>query len=213
MMSNQRVHSEVPASVLASDPSAPISADEATSQAQRNIDLLNLDNTIDDPRYEFMDVLRGDLTARAKMNRLKKAADKINAATIPRSACRSRCSHCCNISAVISQVEADAISAVTGIKPKKIRGGIPTLEIRNKWFGTPCPFLKKGRCSVYDARPMACRLLFNMADSPYFCDTTIKPEDSHVTMLNMKQLEEGYVKAFIGQDWGDIRDFFPPKKP
>lgn len=212
MMSGLRAHSDVPASVLATDPSMPITPEEATRQAQCNIDLLNLDNTIDEPRYEFIDVLRKDITTRAKMNRLKKTADKINAAAIPRSACRSGCSHCCNISVVISQVEADAISAVTGIKPKKIRG-IPALEIRNKWFGTPCPFLKKGRCSVYDVRPMACRLMFNMADSPYFCDTKIKPEDSHVTMLNLKQLEEGYVQTFLGQDWGDIRDFFPTKKP
>lgn len=191
--------------------SEPITKDEANLQAQRNIDLLNLDETIDSPRYEFMDVLYKDVPARAKLNLLKRAADKINSAALPRSACKSGCSHCCNISAVINQVDADAIGRATGVKPKKLKLGRPDIGARDKWFGIPCTFLVKGRCSIYEDRPIACRMLFNMADTSYFCDTKIPPEDSHVTMLNLKQLEEGYVKTFIHHDWGDIRDFFPPK--
>jgi len=200
---------------LRADPnlSVPISKDEATLQAQRNIDLLNLDDTIDTPRYEFMDALYKDVPPRAKLNLLKKAADRINAAALPRSACRSGCSHCCNISAVINQVDADAIGRAIGIKPKKLKSGRPGLSSRERWFGIPCTFLVKGRCSIYQDRPIACRMMFNMADSPYFCDTRIPPDESHVTMLNLKQLEEGYVKTFIDYDWGDIRDFFPPKNP
>jgi hypothetical protein len=203
--------SNVLASSLAQDPCAPISKIDATEQAERNLKLLNLDGSINEPRYEFMTVLEQDLMPRAKLNKLKKVADKLNAVATPRSACRSGCSHCCHISVVINKAEADAISSLVGAKQSKLGGSIPSVSIREKWFGVPCPFLKKGRCSVYEARPISCRLMFNLADSPYFCDTRIKPEDSHVTMLNLKDLENGYVKAFLGQQWGDIRDFFPIK--
>jgi hypothetical protein len=64
--------------------------------------------------------------------------------------------------------------------------------------------------AIYKVRPIACRLMFNLADSPYFCDTAIPTEESHVTMLNTKNLEYGYVRAFLSHTWGDIRDFFPP---
>ncbi|WP_232968485.1 YkgJ family cysteine cluster protein [Pseudomonas putida] len=198
-------------SVLAADPAAPVSAAEATHQAQRNIALLNLDDTIDDPRYEFLEALRSGLPHRAMLNRLKKASDKINAAAMPRSACRSGCSHCCHISVLISQSEADAIGTSIGRKPRKLKERLPGVKVRDKWFKVPCTFLKKGRCSIYSERPLACRLMFNMSDTPYFCNTAIPPEESHVTMLDMRKLEEGYAKVFLKQDWGDVRDFFPPK--
>lgn len=199
-------------SVLAEDPTAPVSDAEVTQQAARNIALLNLDATIDDPRYEFMEALESGLAPRAMLHRLKRAADKINAAALPRSACRSGCSHCCHISLLITQSEAEAIGALVGKKPRKLKVKLPSIEIRDEWFRTPCTFLKKGRCSIYEERPLACRLMFNMANTPYFCDTAIPPQDSHVTMLNLHQLEHGYAKVFIGQAWGDIRDFFPPPK-
>jgi hypothetical protein len=56
---------------------------------------------------------------------------------------------------------------------------------------------------------MACRLMFNMADSPYFCNTDIEPEDSHVTQLNLKDVEFAFTGTFMGAGFADIRDFFP----
>lgn len=34
---------------------------------------------------------------------------------------------------------------------------------------SPCPFLRDGGCSVYDVRPMACRLLLNLDDDDLLC--------------------------------------------
>lgn len=56
---------------------------------------------------------------------------------------------------------------------------------------------------------MACRLMFNLADSPYHCNTEIEPENSHVMLLNLKQLEYGFTAAFLGYPFADIRDYFP----
>jgi hypothetical protein len=185
---------------------------EVTEQAMKNLDLLVLDGNLDEARYEFVYELKKDIPVKAKLNRLKKIADKINKAALPYSACKSGCSHCCHISAVITQSEADSLAAASGRKAKRLTKASPGVEARDKWFRVPCPFLIKGKCSVYEDRPIVCRMLFNLADTPHFCDTAIAPEDSHVTMLNLQVLEQGYVEAFIGQTWGDIRDFFPPKK-
>jgi Fe-S-cluster containining protein len=193
--------------------SQPITKDEATAQALKNLKLVVLNDSLDEARYDFMYELAKDIPAKAKLNRLKKVADKINAVATPHSACKTGCSHCCHISAIITQSEADSLAAASGRKAKRLADVSPTIEARDKWFKVPCPFLVKGRCSVYEDRPIVCRLLFNLADNPYFCDTAIPPQDSHVTMLNLHELEQGYVKAFIGQTWGDIRDFFPQKTP
>jgi Fe-S-cluster containining protein len=190
----------------------PITEAEAEEQAMKNLQALAMDGSADDPRYAFMAALRLNIPARAKMNRLKEAADKLNKRVLPYSACRSGCSHCCNIAAVITQTEAEALAKASGLKMVKTKRDVPTVEMRMKWFKVPCPFLVKGQCSVYNDRPLACRLLFNMSDSPHFCNTNIPPEESHVIMLNLKELEDGYLKAFLNENWGDIRDFFPPAR-
>ncbi|MEG1347350.1 MAG: YkgJ family cysteine cluster protein [Hafnia sp.] len=187
----------------------PISRQQAEDQAYKNLRLINEEGTLKPLMREFMVELEQDNTNRAKMNRLKRVADKINAIATPKSACKAGCSYCCHISAVITQTEADALGAASGRKVKKLTGVATSVEDRMKWFGKPCPFLKNGRCSVYADRPLVCRMLFNLADSPYFCNTDIPPEESHVTMLNLQELERGYLMAFLTEPWGDIRDFFP----
>lgn len=182
---------------------------QAEAQGLTNLKAMNLDAMEDDPRYAFMAALERDIPARAKLNQLKKASDQLARVVIPHSACRSGCSYCCNISAVICESEARAIAKASGRQMKTLQG-VPSPSVREKWHRVPCPFLKKGRCSVYDERPMVCRLMFNMADTPEQCNTDIPSSDSHVITLNLKQLEHGFVAAFAHEAWGDIRDFFPP---
>jgi Fe-S-cluster containining protein len=184
--------------------------EEVTAQAEKNLALIRQEGAMEKYGQAFMDELRAPIQPRAKMNRLKKLADKISGAVVPHSACRNSCSHCCNISAIITQTEANALATASGRKAKQLSGPPPSSEAIMKYFRVPCPFLKKGRCSVYEDRPLVCRLQFNIADNPHFCDTAIEPKDSHVTMLNVHQLEEGYMMAFLKDTWGDIRDFFPP---
>jgi Fe-S-cluster containining protein len=187
----------------------PITKIEAERQAYANLGLINAEGSLQPLMRDFMDELGRDVLPRAKMNRLKKVASQISKVVTPNTACRSGCSHCCNIAAVITQTEADALAAASGRKAVKLGANVQLTETRDKWFRVPCPFLKKGRCSVYEDRPLVCRLMFNLADNPYFCNTDIPPKESHVTWLNLRQLEDGYMKAFFREPWGDIRDFFP----
>jgi Fe-S-cluster containining protein len=185
------------------------SKEDGEAQGLKNLKAMNLDALDEDPRHEFMAALRREIPARAKLNQLKKASDRLSKLVTPHSACQSGCSFCCSISVVICESEARAIAKATGRK-MKIPQGIPSLSVRDKWHKVPCSFLKKGRCSVYDDRPIVCRLMFNMADTSEQCNTDIESKNSHVVTLNLKQMEHGFLGAFLNEQWGDIRDFFPP---
>lgn len=188
----------------------PITREEATSQAEANLEIIRTLDAFEDNAVDFLWELRQDNLPKAKMNRLKRAADKINAAVMPYSACKSGCSYCCNISAVITQTEADQLAAATGRKALKLTGKVDMDEAQKKWYKVPCPFLKGGKCSAYNDRPLVCRMLLVISDSAHFCNTDIPPSESHVTSINLTQLQEGYVMAYLNEAWGDIRDFFPP---
>ena len=182
---------------------------EAQEQAQRNLEAMNLDGLCDDPRRDFMAAVGSDLPPRAKLNHLKKSTAKLSKLAMPFSACKSGCSYCCHISVMICESEAKALAKASGRKMQKITER-PSLAIREKWHKVPCTFLKKGRCSVYEERPLACRMTFNMADTPEQCNTDVPSKDSYVMLLNFQQLEHGFAQAFLNESWGDIRDFFPP---
>lgn len=147
---------------------------------------------------------------KAKLNRYRKLADKIGNAVSPHSACKS-CSHCCNIAVTIPHIEAQAIGIVVGRKPAKgnLRIGGDHQETIDKNFRTPCPFLKRGRCSIYAERPIACRVHFNLAQDDYFCDPAVPPSESFVANVNLTVLHAAMNMAFMDGEWGDIRDFFP----
>jgi Fe-S-cluster containining protein len=88
--------------------------------------------------------------------------------------CKQGCSHCCKMAVAITQEEALLLKAVMG-------GKIPfkTLKIQarynpHNWHQLndkyrSCIFLKEGKCIVYEYRPHACRVHFEIGD-PQFCD-------------------------------------------
>lgn len=91
--------------------------------------------------------------------------------------CRDGCSHCCMIPVGITIPEAVAAlnyAEVNGVEIDEVklrrqaRYGIDT------WFDQPkgdlaCVFLKEHRCTIYSARPAACRKHFSQGD-PDACD-------------------------------------------
>lgn len=189
----------------------PITKEEALLQAQDNIARINRKGVLDDLQHDFIRAVALPIPPRAKMQRLHEVADKISEAIKPFSACKSGCSFCCNIATTITQTEAEILGKAIGRKPKKMVGHVDTEASRKKWHKSPCPLLKKGRCSAYNARPLVCRLLLNIADNPYFCNTDIPPEESLVTWVNLERLHAAQAGAYHNDAWADIRDFFPPK--
>jgi uncharacterized protein len=189
-----------------------VSVEEVDRQALRNTERLNRHPEMLKVGSLLLQILESPLPAKQKLVKAKQIAGKLSDLIKPYAACKNKCSYCCNIAATITDLEAQTMARASGRRIDNPAPAIPREASRMQWFRTPCPFLKAGKCSIYDERPIACRLLFNMADTPYYCDTSIEPENSHVTFLNLKQIEDAYLRAFLGSKWGDIRDFFVPKR-
>ncbi|HHH9443050.1 TPA: YkgJ family cysteine cluster protein [Pseudomonas aeruginosa] len=148
---------------------------------------------------------------KAKYIRLRKLGDRIASAITPHSACQKSCSHCCNISVAINEIEADIISEATGRKraPSPAAPADDIQSLATKYFRQPCPFLKEHRCSIYSVRPMACRLHFSISGTNVMCDTRVAPEDSTAINLNLQGFWFTYMSVVHPAGLEDIRYFFP----
>jgi Fe-S-cluster containining protein len=186
----------------------PLTPAEVDQQALQNLSRMNGHSRVGALRADFLRTLQMPIALKGRMNRALKVADQFAAEVVPYSACRHGCSYCCHTPIAISTLEAQLIGDFIGKAPRKATARQSREEIEH-YHRQPCPFLVGGKCSIYSARPMACRLMFNMADSPYFCNTDIEPEDSHVTQLNLKDVEFAFTGTFMGAGFADIRDFFP----
>lgn len=140
----------------------------------------------------------------------------------PLAACRKGCSHCCHIPLTISSVEATLIGVHTGRQPAKpsdpvrLDGlqdagavAVATQRLRqDSMLGTPCPFLADGACSIYDHRPIACRVLVNLDDDDLLCQHAPGFEAS-VPYADSRELSALATLAQASSPFADIREFFP----
>lgn len=137
------------------------------------------------------------------------------------AACRQGCAHCCHIPVTISSVEADLIGRRMGRRPARpaqavrlqefddLDEAVPALEaISAGREPSPCPFLQDDACSVYDVRPMACRLLLNLDDDDLLCHL-VPGQAIPVPYANSQQLKGLFILAQVAAPLADIRDFFP----
>jgi hypothetical protein len=63
-------------------------------------------------------------------------------------------------------------------------------------------------CSIYNARPMACRLLLNLDDDDLLC-RRVEGAAVPVPYADSDQLKTLYLMAQVASPLADIRDFFP----
>ena len=188
----------------------PRLAVETEQQAMRNARAMHAASPwLRDLNAEIAQVAQQGGTPRAKYNRLRKLADRIGAAAAPHVACQKGCSACCNIAVVVSSFEADLIGKATGRRPATPPAEADPQAAQDRYFGTPCPFLKKGACTIYAERPIACRLHVSLADSSFFCSTEIKPADSCVPSLDLPLFWATFGMQFYEYPSADLRDFFP----
>jgi Fe-S-cluster containining protein len=152
---------------------------------------------------------------------LHRAASAWSTPLMPVAACRQGCAHCCHIPVTISSIEADLIGRRVGHRPARpaqsvqlqefedLEDAVPALEaISASREPSPCPFLLDGACSVYDVRPMACRLLVNLDDDDLLC-RLVPGQAIPVPYANSQQLKGLFVLAQLAAPLADIRDFFP----
>jgi Fe-S-cluster containining protein len=143
----------------------------------------------------------------------------------PLAACRSGCSHCCHIGVLVSETEASVIGRAIGRKPvDSPRARAPADLLKNGvtpevdawradvYFGVPCTFLDtSGRCSIYEERPLACRMQLNLDRDDLLC-RLVPDQLIPVPYLNMMTSLDAQTMV-IGPNTklADIRDWFPTR--
>ncbi len=129
-------------------------------------------------------------------------------------ACINKCSHCCYQAVFISKAEATEIAKFTGREMADV--GVPLIESiglieesREKYTTKPCPFLKDGSCSIYEVRPIACRVNINLSKQSSLCDTVNHPKAS-VPYAAIDGFHDNILMALgLMHPAEDIRGWFP----
>lgn len=147
-----------------------------------------------------------------KIHWLHKMADTFGAAIGPHAACSPGCDACCHIPVTISAAEAQHIAVNTGavLVPPVAWPGIDMTHV-----GHACPFLVDQRCSIYQHRPLPCRVQYSMDADDLLCHA-VPGYPSEVPYANASQINDISVAMHVGSLGnqaamllGDIRDFFP----
>lgn len=153
---------------------------------------------------------------RSKRSKLFKLANAVHDALQPYTTCGKGCSHCCSMRTLIYRFEAVTLARVSGKTMVELpyRSQAVVIELGRVAPPETCPFLMEGCCSVYDHRPMICRLHHSFNTAPGDCEVTANGTPrSGVAMYNPDFVEVPYhqlVRSHHAQEpWGAITEFFP----
>lgn len=115
------------------------------------------DNPLRKRLWSAVDKEHASTAARARVIRI---ATETAEALAPIAACHQGCSHCCHQGLLIYEHEAVLLAEVSGREmvgqPWRRRQEVD-VDIESS-IGKPCPFLVDHSCSVYEHRPLPCRL-------------------------------------------------------
>lgn len=146
-----------------------------------------------------------------KLARIRQSAETLFLYSNEFVACKKGCAFCCHQSIQLSSMEAGYIASNTGIQPVALSAPIyrDPLGFSEK---TPCPFLKQGACSIYEFRPLICRIHVSLDVDDYWCrfenwhrPGAVVPKPTFRSIADaFNQLNEKS-KCVVA----DIRDFFP----
>ena len=160
-------------------------------------------------------ILQMNANVGSKRQRLLELADRVNSAVQPHAACRAGCSYCCSMPTMIYRHEAQRLAEASGrgAAPLRFRPRPEAILAAHRFYGQACPFLNEGRCTVYAARPIICRLHHSLNASPANCDCSIPPaERKGVGQYDPDYVEMPYhllsIHANPSEPWGAIQEFF-----
>jgi len=119
-------------------------------------------------------------------------------------ACRKGCNHCCHYNVVVTELEVQFIEKNSTIKRNEKDLTSPDFH------GTPCPLLEKGICTIYEARPFACRRRVAMTESSFWCKPDIV-HDHELPMIHFEEIDKSFDLIVLHSRLiksADIREFF-----
>lgn len=154
------------------------------------------------------------------LERLYRYVDEALPKLYPAPTCKRGCSHCCYMAVGITGLEALHIEKRTGHKVTNLESGPVDTDQRE-----PCVFLKNNECSIYEHRPMVCRVFMSFDDVKYCIDETAA--DHYLLRLNppgkggfdfanavyMHVITEYARRDERYRTINDIRGFFGPPTP
>lgn len=132
-------------------------------------------------------------------------------------ACQRGCNHCCHVQVLMTQDEAEVIGKRIGRKPRQPSkfNGRKDVETFDWGYHNPCTFLVDGECSIYENRPMPCRIHYSVDVDALMCELT-PPESKAVPLLNPQPFIMAFLQMLgmpeVVPVLGDIREFFPRGK-
>jgi Fe-S-cluster containining protein len=155
-----------------------------------------------------------------KQAKLFELIEEMNQAIKPYLPCKAGCHHCCHMVTMIFEHEAKAMSAASGRPYQRPRARPPmiTLTEANRFNGSACPFLEDGSCSIYEARPLICRIHHSLEASGDACALPKGGElvGQSVERIDPDHFEVPYVEMSRqhskNEPWGAIQEFFPITK-
>lgn len=120
------------------------------------------------------------------------------------------CAHCCHVPVQVTAMEADYIQKKAGIEAANL--------LAVSFFtpdNSPCPFLKKSMCSIYEYRPLNCRVFASM-DSVEHCKTGdikhwISTVESTPALQELSNILLSTSKGTKYATFADIRHWFSTK--
>lgn len=145
----------------------------------------------------------------AKIIWLRRLADQLGPATKGIVPCGAGCSHCCHTPVLVSPAEAALIADESGAQLRQPGGQALPNQTNYSYIGTPCPFLVDNQCSIYAARPFACRVHYSTDADNLLCQL-VPGENIRAPYLNVDPWHVAYVMTFPPPEgnYFDIRDFF-----
>lgn len=193
----------------------------AAERAERKMKAIPVDSL----RVQLNDLLGEALHTKRRGKRIRLVLEAASAFAAPASevsACRRGCAFCCALpQTFITSAEARLLAGHSGRPMQAPERSIPVKDalagglaeaaktMLPRFPGVPCSFLVGSECSVYEHRPVTCRIHMNMDDDPLLCE--VDPDrPAKVPYLDGKRLINAALTLQADEYLADIRDFFPP---
>jgi Fe-S-cluster containining protein len=162
----------------------------------------------------YADQIAKPISTARKVIFLKQAINVLIEATKGISPCAEGCAHCCHMATFITVREAEELAKASGRKMQTpdVYDAPDAIE---RYQGIPCTFLKDNRCTVYNNRPIACRIHISVDRDNLLCKI-IPGEEIRTPTVNTERYNLLHLTTYKNPTeicFADIRQFFPPENP
>ena len=155
-------------------------------------------------------------STKIKLKKLIKLSDATVDALRPHTACRAGCAHCCRLPTLIYEHEAVVMAEASGHEmvrpPYRSREEVLTASLT--YYGHSCPFLIDSKCSIYEHRPVVCRVHHSLNDDESNCEKRLLLGNVvEIPQYDPDIIEMPYHYLVLARNaretWGCIPEFFP----